>query len=67
MDTNNQLTKDVNVETAPLEQLLTALTDAKLDKREDDIAHLQDEIGKRQAAGETVPARDLAEVAKKAF
>ncbi len=59
----------LNVDT-PLEQLLTQLTDAKLAKRDDDIARLQDEIGRRQAAGETIPGRDSgdsADVAKKAF
>lgn len=56
-----------NIATAPLEQLLSELTTAKLENKEDVIARLQDEIGRRQAAGETVPARDSAEVAKKAF
>ena len=56
-----------NPDPVPLEELLNKLTDAKLEKREDDIARLQAEIGKRQAAGETVPARDSEEPAKKAF
>lgn len=56
-----------NAAALPLEQLLSDLTDAKFEKREDDIARLQEEVGKRQAAGETVPARDSDEVAKKAF
>ncbi len=59
--------RTINTDTAPLQELLTVLADAKLEKREDDVARLQDEIGKRQAAGETVPARDSEEVAKKAF
>lgn len=58
---------NLDVNTAPLEQLLNALVDAKLEKREADIARLEDEIGKRQAAGETVPARDSEEIAKNAF
>ena len=47
--------------------LLRDLTNAKLEKREDGVARLQTEVGKRQAAGETVPARDSDEVATKAF
>jgi len=39
----------------PLDQLLSELTDAKLEKREGDIARLQQEIGKRQAQGEQPP------------
>jgi hypothetical protein len=39
-----------------LDQLLEELTDAKLEKREADIAQLQDEIGKRQARGEPASA-----------
>ena len=57
----------VNVDSAPLQELLNELVTARLEKREDDIARLQDEIGKRQAAGETVPARDSEEAAKQAF
>ncbi len=56
-----------DISTAPLEQLLDELTTARLEKREDEIARLQEEIGRRQAAGETVPARDSEEVAKKEF
>lgn len=56
-----------DISTAPLEQLLDDLTTARLEKREDEIALLQEEIGKRQAAGGTVPARDSEEVGKKAF
>lgn len=40
----------------PLEQLLSELTDAKLEKREADIARLQEEIERRQARGEPAPA-----------
>ncbi len=61
-------TNESSMTDAPLEQLLRDLTDAKLEKREDDIARLQTEVGRRQAAGETLPpARDSDEVAKKAF
>jgi len=59
--------KTLNIDGASLGRLLSDLTDAKLEKRDDDIARLQDEIGKRQAAGETVPARDVSDPAKKAF
>ncbi len=58
--------KTVNID-APLEQLLHELADAKLEKREDDIARLQDEIGKRQAAGETVPPRDSEDAVRRLF
>ena len=57
----------VNVDTVPLQELLSELVTAKLAKHEDDIARLQDEIGKRQAAGETVPARDSEEASKKEY
>jgi len=59
--------KAPDVDTVPLEQLLQELTDAKLEKREDDIARLQKEVGKRQATGETVPAPPADDAAKKAF
>lgn len=39
----------------PLEQLLSDLVDAKLEKREADINRLQDEISRRQARGEPAP------------
>lgn len=60
-------TNDTPTDNVPLEQLLSDLTDAKLEKREADISRLQEEVGKRQAAGETVPARDPDDGAKKAF
>ena len=58
-------TRTINIDTAPLQQLLNELVTAKLEKREDDIARLQEEVRKRQAAGETVPARDSEEASKK--
>lgn len=45
-------TEPTNLADKPLEQLLEELTDARLEKREADIARLQDEICKHQARGE---------------
>ncbi len=63
--------KTLTPDTIPLEQLLAELTDARLEKREDDIARLQAAVEKRQATGETVPKSDSGDtppdVVKKAF
>jgi hypothetical protein len=48
-------TELTNLADKPLAQLLAELTDAKLEKREEDIARLQQEIGKHQARGEAPP------------
>ena len=48
-------TETTTHENKPLCQLLEELTDAKLERREGDIARLQEEIGKHQARGETAP------------
>ena len=48
----NELTNHTD---KPLDQLLAELTDAKLEKREEDIEQLQEEISQRQARGERPP------------
>ena len=45
-------TEVTNLADKSLDQLLAELTDAKLEKREGDIARLHEEIGKHQARGE---------------
>jgi len=45
-------TEVTNLADKSLDQLLAALTDAKLEKRDEDIARLHEEIGKHQARGE---------------
>ena len=51
----------------PLDQLLEELTDAKLEKRTEDIDRLHEEIGKHQARGEQAPEPRPDDNAPKAF